>query len=114
MGYAHSVEAWHRERLVGGIYGVSLGRAFFGESMFSRRADASKVAMVTLLGNLDAWGFDFLDCQVPNPHLVRLGAESWPRRRFLRALRRALRAPDRCGPWLLDLDPAAAASRLPR
>ena len=83
-GFAHSAEAWQAGRLVGGVYGVSLGAAFFGESMFALLPDASKVAFVRLVEALAGWGFTLIDCQVHTPHLARFGAESWPRRRFLR------------------------------
>ena len=99
MGFAHSVEAWRDGALVGGVYGVSLGAAFFGESMFSRASDASKVALVHLVRRLGAWDFAFLDCQVANEHTTRLGARDWPRPAFLAALDRALDRPTRSGPW---------------
>jgi leucyl/phenylalanyl-tRNA--protein transferase len=102
LGYAHSAEAWQGRELVGGVYGVSLGGAFFGESMFRLRPDASKVALVTLVRQLAAWGFDFLDCQVHTPHLEKLGARGWPRDAFLRALARTLRRPTRRGRWQLE------------
>jgi leucyl/phenylalanyl-tRNA--protein transferase len=105
LGYAHSAEAWCEGRLAGGIYGVSLGRAFFGESMFAERSGASKVALVRLAQQLRAWGFDWIDCQVHTPHLERLGAEPWPRSRFLAALRRALEHESRVGRWRLDPQP---------
>src|SRR5690606_40793643 len=89
-------------RLVGGLYGVSLGGAFFGESMFAVRPDASKVAFVTLVRQLEAWGFALVDCQVYTDHLARFGAVEWPRARFLAALARALEQPTRRGPWRLD------------
>lgn len=111
-GFAHSVEAWRGDELVGGLYGISLGRAFFGESMFAREPDASKVAFATLLGNLVAWGFDFVDCQTKTTHLERFGAVPWPRRRFLEDLARALEAPTREGPWRFDLAPAEAAKQI--
>lgn len=111
-GYAHSIEAWQDGELVGGLYGVSLGRAFFGESMFARVPDASKVAFVTLLGQLVEWGFDFVDCQVYTEHLARFGTDHWPRTRFLTALRNALSAPTRLGPWKLDTTPSLALGRL--
>lgn len=98
-GLAHSVESWHEGRLVGGLYGVSLGAAFFGESMFSRASDASKVAFATLVQRLAGWGFRFLDCQMSTPHLASLGAREWPRARFLEALDEALRHPTRQGNW---------------
>jgi leucyl/phenylalanyl-tRNA--protein transferase len=111
-GYAHSIEAWQDGRLCGGLYGVSLGRAFFGESMFAAAPDASKVAFATLLGNLCAWQFVMVDCQVYTDHLERFGAVEWPRRRFLRVLSAALQAPTRMGPWRFDLRPEEALGRL--
>ena len=74
LGYAHSIETWHENELVGGLYGISLGKMFFGESMFSMRSDASKVAFVSLAQNLQSWGYPLIDCQVTNPHLTSLGA----------------------------------------
>ena len=112
-GYAHSVETWRGRELVGGLYGVALGTAFCGESMFARRPDASKVAMATLLANLRSWGFRFVDCQVHTEHLERFGAQEWPRALFLRALREALHEPTRRGPWTLDLHGPAALAALP-
>jgi leucyl/phenylalanyl-tRNA--protein transferase len=102
LGFAHSAEAWREGELVGGVYGVSLGSAFFGESMFTLCPDASKVALVTLVRQLAAWGFDFLDCQVHTPHLQRLGARGWPRAAFLRALEETLRRETRRGRWQFD------------
>jgi leucyl/phenylalanyl-tRNA--protein transferase len=102
LGFAHSAEAWQAGDLVGGVYGVSLGGGFFGESMFTLRPDASKVALVTLVRQLAAWRFDFLDCQVHTPHLQRLGARGWPRAAFLRALRKSLRRETRRGRWQLE------------
>ncbi len=99
MGYAHSAEAFADGALVGGLYGVSLGSAFFGESMFAHAPEASKVAFVTLVERLGGWGFTLVDCQVETEHLARFGAEPWPRRRFLRELALALEAPTRQGPW---------------
>lgn len=86
MGYAHSVETWDGTRLVGGIYGVALGRAFFGESMFSAVPDASKAAICGLSHALLERNYDFIDCQVASAHLASLGARSLPRREFLRRL----------------------------
>ena len=105
LGFAHSVEAWHNGRLVGGLYGISLGRVFYGESMFASEPDASKVATVTLCGNLRSWGFHFIDCQVHTDHLERFGAVEWPRSRYLAALRRALSNPTRRGRWTFELEP---------
>jgi leucyl/phenylalanyl-tRNA--protein transferase len=101
-GFAHSAEAWQDQRLVGGLYGVSLGGVFFGESMFAYASDASKLAFVTLMRQLAAWGIDLVDCQVHTEHLASLGAEEWPRARFLAALQRAVRQPTRKGRWRLD------------
>lgn len=112
LGYAHSVECWIEGRLAGGLYGVSLGRAFFGESMYAEEDDASKLAFATLLGNLVHWGFDLVDCQVRTEHLARFGAEDWPRARFLDALRASLETPTRRGAWALELAPEAALARL--
>lgn len=83
LGYAHSVETWQGEELVGGIYGVAIGRFFFGESMFHQAADASKVALVSLCRHLAEKQFELLDCQVPNPHLFRMGATRLARAAFL-------------------------------
>jgi len=102
LGFAHSAEAWCGDELVGGLYGVSLGGCFFGESMFARRADASKLAFVALVRQLQAWDFDLIDCQVHTEHLERFGASSWSRRDFLAALRRSLARPTRRGRWSLD------------
>ena len=102
QGYAHSAEAWQDGELVGGIYGVSLGGAFFAESMFHRATDASKAALTALVWQLEAWGFALFDCQLPTPHLASLGARPWPRERFLAALAHALQAPTRRGPWSLE------------
>jgi leucyl/phenylalanyl-tRNA--protein transferase len=112
LGYAHSAEAWRGDELVGGLYGVSLGACFFGESMFTSAPDASKTALVTLIRQLDAWGFVLFDCQTHTPHVERLGARAWPRSRFLRALAGALEAPTRRGAWRLE--PLADAPELTR
>lgn len=89
QGYAHSVEVYDEAgSLVGGLYGIALGRVFFGESMFSRRSDASKVAMVHLARHLHHWGFMLIDCQLASEHIMSLGAELMPRTEFVTALRR--------------------------
>lgn len=113
QGVAHSVEVWQDAFLAGGLYGVSLGAAFFGESMFSRSTDASKVALVWLATQLDAWSFDFIDCQMSTPHLCALGGVEISRRRFIRELYAALNRPTRPGPWEFDaqLDPLAWIKR---
>jgi leucyl/phenylalanyl-tRNA---protein transferase len=108
-GLAHSIEAWRDGQLVGGLYGISLGGVFFGESMFADVPNASKVAFATLLANLVRWRFSLVDCQSYTDHLASFGAVEWPRRRFLSVLRGALQEPTRQGPWQLDLGPAEAA-----
>ena len=100
-GLAHSVEAWQGGRLVGGLYGVSLGAAFFGESMFALAPDASKIAFVRLVEHLQRWDIGLVDCQVYTEHLARFGAVEWPRKRYLAALKKALARPTRSGPWTL-------------
>lgn len=86
LGYAHSVETWHNGTLVGGLYGIALGRFFFGESMFSRMNDASKVALVALCRQLEARDFGVIDCQMTTPHLISMGAHEVPRARFVALL----------------------------
>lgn len=93
QGYAHSVEAWHENHLAGGLYGVSIGGAFFGESMFTHVTDASKVALAALVERLSSRGFILLDTQWLTPHLERLGAREISRAQYLRRLRAALRLP---------------------
>ncbi|HUH38374.1 MAG TPA: leucyl/phenylalanyl-tRNA--protein transferase [Spongiibacteraceae bacterium] len=90
LGQAHSVEVWQDRQLVGGLYGVAIGRVFFGESMFSRTADASKIALISLGAQLQRWGFAFIDCQVSNPHMARMGALEVSRADFLDLLRPAI------------------------
>ena len=106
QGLAHSVEVWLAEngipRLVGGLYGVSLGRMFFGESMFSRVPDASKVALCHLGRQLVAWDFWLIDCQIANPHLTRMGAVDIPRADFIELVERNAHQPTRQGPWVLE------------
>lgn len=104
LGYAHSVEAWSGGELAGGLYGVALGRMFYGESMFSRRRDASKVVLVHLVRQLERWGFEIVDCQMSTQHLASLGARDIPRAEFLRQLRRLVRLPGVPSPWALDAD----------
>ncbi len=119
LGFAHSVESWQRGELVGGMYGVSLGGCFFGESMFARQRDASKVALVGLVRQIEAWGFDLLDCQIHSDHLARLGAAERPRGWFTRALGFSLQKQTRRGAWhfdpavLDDLSQQRARSALP-
>jgi leucyl/phenylalanyl-tRNA--protein transferase len=106
-GIAHCVEAWRGDELVGGLYGVALGRAFFGESMFSRATDASKVAFVALVRQLEAWNFGLVDCQMNTRHLASLGARDIPRSQFTRLLGElvhypAVSAPGAALPWRLE------------
>lgn len=103
-GLAHSVESRRDGKLVGGLYGVALGHAFFGESMFSREADASKVAFVHLVRQLERWGFALIDCQLPSAHLFSLGAEEIRRRDFMARLEQALTPPGHRGRWRFDAD----------
>jgi leucyl/phenylalanyl-tRNA--protein transferase len=101
LGYAHSVETWEGDELAGGLYGVSLGRVFFGESMFAHRSDASKVALVGLADRVRPWGFRVIDAQVATPHTTAMGAVDWPRAQFIEALGEALTHPTRRGSWAL-------------
>jgi leucyl/phenylalanyl-tRNA--protein transferase len=98
-GFAHSVESWQGGELCGGLYGVSLGGCFFGESMFARRDDASKVAFVTLAERLAEWDFDLIDCQLQNDHLLRFGVYQIPKLDFMRRLAKSLEKPTRRGAW---------------
>lgn len=99
MGFAHSAESWLDGELVGGIYGISLGRCFFGESMFFSQTNASKVALATLVQQLITWDFHMIDAQVTSEHLIRLGAKEIPRHIFLKRLQAALRHPTQKGSW---------------
>lgn len=108
LGYAHSIEAWQHDQLVGGLYGVSIGAIFCGESMFALAPEASKVAFATLLAQLVRWRFRLVDCQVHTPHLERFGATQWPREEFLLALHRATSEVSRIGRWQLDVTPETA------
>jgi len=108
LGLAHSAEAWCGDDLVGGLYGVSLGGIFFGESMFTRAADASKIAFVALVTELRRRGILLIDCQVYTDHLARFGAVEWPRERYLRALGQALRRPTHRGRWWFPEEPAVS------
>lgn len=104
-GHAHSVEAWDSEgELVGGLYGVAAGRMFFGESMFARAPDASKIAFVLLVQQLKAWGFPLIDCQMYTDHLARFGAREVPRDTFLSACASLVTRPHRPGPWTFEVE----------
>jgi leucyl/phenylalanyl-tRNA---protein transferase len=99
QGLVHTSEAWSGGRLVGGLYGVSLGSVFFGESMFAHADDASKVAFATLVEWLRSRGVTLIDCQQETAHLARFGAEPWPRQRFIAALEVAMKNPTMQGRW---------------
>lgn len=101
LGYAHSVECWLQNELVGGLYGVSVGGFFFGESMFSRVKNSSKAALAILTRQLAAWNFDCIDCQMRTEHLIRLGAQEVSGRQFFAMLQKSILLPDRQGKWSL-------------
>lgn len=112
LGRAHSVECYDGGgALVGGVFGVAIGGCFFGESMFSRVRDASKVALALLCRQLARWDFALFDCQVYSAHLASLGAAAAPRDQFLRRLQAAVDAPPRLGKWRLDSDLSGGAWR---
>ena len=113
MGYAHSVEAWRGGELIGGLYGIALGRMFFGESMFSRAADASKVALAHLARQLSAWSFTLIDCQIESDHLRSLGAVAMPRREFLHRVAANAAFETRRGRWRLHANDATPWRRSP-
>lgn len=102
QGYAHSIEVYENNELVGGLYGVVLGRIFYGESMFSLRPDASKVAMVALVKQLQRFEFTLIDCQVASRHLLRMGATLIPRQQFLKLLQTNSEFEDKIPNWHLD------------
>jgi leucyl/phenylalanyl-tRNA--protein transferase len=102
LGVAHSIETWRGDELVGGLYGVALGRAFFGESMFSRATDASKIALVHLVQQLNTWGFGLIDCQMHTPLLASFGAREIARPQFTRRVAELVNYPDVPAPWVLE------------
>jgi leucyl/phenylalanyl-tRNA---protein transferase len=104
QGIAHSVEVWRGGELVGGLYGVALGRMFYGESMFSRATNASKVALVRLVRQLQQWDFELIDCQMSTTHLASLGAREIPRADFVRHVRRLVTKPPIPAPWTISDD----------
>ncbi len=111
MGLAHSFEAWRGGELIGGCYGVSLGAAFFGESMFTRGPDASKIAYTACVNQLHACGIGLIDCQVHTEHLERFGAYEVPRLEYMELLHVALDQPTRRGRWQFEMDLDAFAAR---
>lgn len=104
LGFAHSVETWRDGVLIGGLYGVALGRAFFGESMFTRATDASKLALVHLVRQLERWRFGLIDCQMRTSHLASLGARDVPRAVFSRQLQQLVNYPAEPAVWAFDRD----------
>jgi leucyl/phenylalanyl-tRNA--protein transferase len=108
LGHAHSIEVWEEGALVGGLYGVSLGRMFFGESMFARRSDASKVALVALARQLHRWGMPVIDCQTSTAHLASLGARQVRRAEFVQSVTQLVALAPSVGVWKLDADLPAA------
>lgn len=113
QGHAHSVEIWRNGELVGGLYGVAVGRMFFGESMFSRATDASKIALYFLCEQLKAWNFDLIDCQISSAHLLTLGAQEVSRDGFLGRLALAVRRTGLVSRWQFDIPVPALAHHLP-
>jgi leucyl/phenylalanyl-tRNA--protein transferase len=103
-GHAHSVETWTEGRLAGGLYGVSIGRMFYGESMFSKASDASKIALAHLARQLERWEFGLIDCQMATPHLASLGAREIARKDFVRTVSELVNYPTRSGTWRFDND----------
>ncbi|WP_210132481.1 leucyl/phenylalanyl-tRNA--protein transferase [Stenotrophomonas rhizophila] len=110
LGFAHSIEVLDGDRLVGGIYGVAVGRMFFGESMVSAASGGSKVALAGLAHRLSSWGWPLIDAQVENDHLLRMGAEHWPRERFLGVVREQVQAAEPPGGWTERFGDVSAAS----
>jgi len=110
LGFAHSMEAWQGDTLVGGLYGVSMGAAFFGESMFAKAPDASKITFAATVRQLDAWHIGLIDCQVHTEHLERFGAYEVPRLEYIEMLKVALDEPTRRGRWAFELDLDAFAA----
>ncbi len=115
LGYAHSIECRRNGELVGGLYGVSLGGVFFGESMFSKETNSSKIALAALVEQLREWNFDFIDCQVKTDHLISLGAREIPGPIFFHRLRASVQRPTRLGSWnnITAAEPDDSATRSP-
>jgi leucyl/phenylalanyl-tRNA---protein transferase len=102
MGVAHSVETWMNGSLVGGLYGIAIGRMFYGESMFSHATDASKIAIAHLAAQLQRWGYGMIDCQMNTSHLASLGAREIPRAEFMHRLRELIHCPNTPQKWQFD------------
>ena len=109
LGHAHSIEAWRDSRLVGGLYGMAIGRVFFGESMFHRERDASKIVFVHLARQLGYWQYALLDCQLSSTHLSSLGAVNLPRHQFTQLLNRLCSEPSAGSAWQETTDGSGAA-----
>ena len=105
LGHAHSIEAWQNGLLAGGIYGLAIGTVFFGESMFTRQTDAGKIALTSLCKQLEHWSFGMLDCQVRNPHLMRMGAREISRQEFEQRLADGVSKTRPSGPWTEVFNP---------
>lgn len=103
-GFAHSVEVYSQEKLLGGLYGVALGQVFFGESMFSRETNTSKLALVALVKQLQQWKYKLIDCQVSSDHLLSLGAIEMSRADFSQKLLQLLAKPGKSGQWKFDIE----------
>lgn len=112
LGYAHSIELFSNDRLAGGLYGISLGGMFFGESMFSLEANASKVCLIALARQCERWDIGLIDCQMWTGHLASMGANQVSRATYMSALHRHLRQPTRKGAWRLDEDILSACARI--
>ena len=104
LGHAHCVETWIDGELAGGLYGIALGRAFYGESMFTRAPDASKIALAHLVRQLMQWQFGMIDCQMNTTHLARFGAREIPRSEFSRRLAELVNYPSSAAVWRFDID----------
>lgn len=113
LGFAHSTEAWADGELVAGLYGVALGRMYFGESMFTRASDASKVAFIALCRQLAVWGYDLVDSQVYTDHLARFGARDIPRAEYLRLMDERIRQRGNPGRWRFDPEVLASVVENP-
>jgi leucyl/phenylalanyl-tRNA--protein transferase len=101
-GFAHSIETWIGDELAGGLYGLAIGRMFYGESMFTRRTDASKLALAHLCWQLEKWNFGLIDCQMETTHLASLGAKPISRAAFIRELKDLVELPSVPSPWRFD------------
>lgn len=112
-GYAHSVEVWREGKLIGGLYGVALGRVFFGESMFTRATDGSKIGLYWLCEQLKAWNYEMIDCQISSAHLLSMGAREMPREDFLRHLRPTVNRAGYPGLWRFESGVPMGRQHLP-